>query len=204
MLSGESSDFFLRGRLLRSRALCAGNPATILDFGCGVGSAAPVLAELFASAAITGADVSRASLEVARSHHGQYADFVAPDALAPGQFQLAYCNGVFHHIPVPQRAAAMASVAMALAPGGALAFWENNPWSPAARWVMSRIPFDRDAVMLWPRQARQLIRAAGLVVEGTEFHFIWPRLLAFLRPTEALFRHIPAGAQYLVWARKPG
>ena len=36
----------------------------------------------------------------------------------------------------------------ALRPGGLFAFWENNPWNPGTRLVMSRIPFDRDAITL--------------------------------------------------------
>lgn len=94
-------------------------------------------------AELHGVDVSTASLALARQRHGAVARFGLPAELAQAQFDLVYCNGVFHHIP--------------------------------PRWVMSRIPFDKDAVMVWPRQARSLMHAAGLQVQRTEFHFIWPR-----------------------------
>lgn len=206
MLSGESSDFFLRGRLERTRALlrlAAVEPAAIIDFGCGVGSAAEVLHALFPAAELTGTDISEASLTEARRRHAQLCDFRQPNAMAPASADLVYCNGVFHHIPPSERALAMAQIGAALKPGAHLAFWDNNPWSPAARWVMSRIPFDRDAVMVWPRQARSLIAAAGLDVLRTEFHFIWPRALRWLRFSERWVRALPLAAQYLIWARKP-
>ena len=53
-------------------------------------------------------------------------DHYHPDA----SLDLVYCNGVFHHIPPQDRAAAVAYVAHTLRPGGLWAFWENNPWNP--------------------------------------------------------------------------
>lgn len=47
-------------------------------------------------------------------------------------------------------------VRRSLRPGGVFAFWEINPWNPGTRHVMSRIPFDRDAIMLTPPEARWL------------------------------------------------
>lgn len=204
MLSGESSDYFLRGRLQRVRQLlgAAHQPAAILDFGCGIGTAAPVLAELFPQARLTGVDVSPASLALARTRHGALCEYCLPDQIAPASVDLVYCNGVFHHIPIAQRAAAMAQIRTALRPGGVLALWDNNPWSPAARWVMSRIPFDRDAVMLWPAQARRLVADAGMVYNHREYHFVFPRMLSALRWLERPLRPVPAGAQYLVWASR--
>ena len=91
----------------------------------------------------------------------------------------------------------------ALRPGGWLAFWENNPWNPILRYAMSRIPFDRDAILVWPRSARQLLRSAGLRVFETNFMFVFPAMLAFLRGIEPWLIHLPLGAQYLVLAQKP-
>ncbi len=119
-----------------------------------------------------------------------------------GGIDLAYCNGVFHHIPLDQHAPAMKHIFDALRPGGILALCENNPWSPAARYVMSRIPFDRDAIMVWPRQARRLAREAGFSVLRTDFLFIFPRLLRWVRPAERLAVKLPLGTQYMVMCRR--
>jgi hypothetical protein len=68
---------------------------------------------------------------------------------------------------------------------------------------MSRIPFDRDAVMVWPAEARRLLASAGLEVLGTDYCFIFPRALQGLRPLETQLRGLPLGAQYQTLARKP-
>src|SRR6059036_11455 len=46
-----------------------------------------------------------------------------------------------------------------------ISFWENNPWNPGTRLVMSRIPFDRDAVPLSPPEVRRLVLTAGFRLE---------------------------------------
>ena len=68
---------------------------------------------------------------------------------------LAFCNGVFHHIPVADREGAVEFVFESLRPGGFFAFWENNAWNPATRYLMSRVPFDRDALFAVPPRCAQ-------------------------------------------------
>ena len=207
-VSGESKDFFAAGRvhwLQRClRALdCA--PTTLLDFGCGTGSASPWLIEAFGPSALLGVDLSGKSIDVARAAHG--AETVSFQTLAAwkpgGDVDLAFCNGVFHHIPLDQRAGAARSVFDALRPGGTFALWENNPWNPGTRYVMSRIPFDRDAIMLWPGETRRLLRDQGFDIVRTDFLFVFPGMLRALRGVEPLLSKLPLGAQYQVLARRP-
>ena len=86
--------------------------------------------------------------------------------------------------------------------GGVLALWENNPWNPGTRFVMSRIPFDRDAVMLSARQAVHLVSGAGLTPMTIDHAFIFPRALNALRPLESWLAGWPLGGQYQVLARR--
>jgi SAM-dependent methyltransferase len=116
---------------------------------------------------------------------------------------LAYCNGVFHHIPPAGRDAAARDVFRWLRPGGAFALWENNPWNPGTRLVMSRIPFDRDAITLSYLEAQALLRRAGFRAVATSFHFFFPSALRALRRAEPWLERVPFGAQYCVLARKP-
>jgi hypothetical protein len=81
-----------------------------------------------------------------------------------------------------------------LKPGGWFCFWENNPWNPGTRIVMSRIPFDRDAVTLSAPQASRLLRAAGFTVVTTDFLFIFPNFLRHCRPVEPWLCRLPLGA----------
>jgi len=83
-----------------------------------------------------------------------------------------------------------------------LAFWENNPWNPGMRYVMSRIPFDRDAVTLTAPETRRLLQAGGFEVLRTDFLFIFPRVLSWFRCVESLMTQLPLGAQYQFLCRK--
>jgi hypothetical protein len=116
---------------------------------------------------------------------------------------LAYCNGVFHHIPVSKRNEVVRYIARTLRPGGLFALWENNPWNPGTRYVMSRIPFDRDAVTLTAPETRRLLTDGGFEIIMTNFLFVFPRLLGWLRWMEPFMSGLPVGAQYLVLCRKP-
>jgi SAM-dependent methyltransferase len=164
-----------------------------------------VLAQVFGNPKLLGTDPSGESLEIARKNHGALAQFsekVTDDFL--GACDLAYCNGVFHHILPAERPAAVAQVASALRPGGYFALWENNPWNPAVRFIMSRVPFDRDAILLRPGETKRLLRDAGFEIVRTDFLFIFPSALKFLRPTEKCLTKLPLGGQYCVLGRLRG
>jgi SAM-dependent methyltransferase len=120
-----------------------------------------------------------------------------------GAIDLAFCNGVFHHIPLEQRDAALGYICSSLRPGGLFSFWENNPWNPGTRYVMSRIPFDRDAIKISPTEARGLLRKNGFEIVRTDFLFFFPNFLKVLRWTEQALAGIPLGGQYQVLCRKP-
>ena len=153
-----------------------------------------------------GVDVSEESLRAASVQFaGLAASFIELARFEPrGDFDLAFCNGVFHHIPPADRADALQVVYRALRRGGLFAFWENNPWNPGTQWIMSRTPFDRDAVKISPRQARRLLRSAGFRVLASDALFIFPRTLRWFRPMEKLFLKVPLGGQYLVLCVKDG
>lgn len=206
--TGEDKNYFARGRLrwLRAELGRRGFRArAVLDFGCGTGSAAPHVADELAPEKLVGVDVSGKSLDVARREHAATgARFHLLTEYEPeGEFDLAYTNGVFHHIAPRERAAAISYVLNALRPGGLFAFFENNPWNPGTRYTMSRNPFDSDAVMLSLPEARRRLRAGGFEVLRTETLFYFPRALGFLRPLEPALARLPLGGQYLVLCRKP-
>jgi SAM-dependent methyltransferase len=207
-VSGEDKEFFARGRIawlaktLGEKYL---STETALDFGCGTGQAAPLLKEILRAQEILGVDVSEGLLAVAqREHGGAGIEFRALKNHQPmGEFDLAYCNGVFHHVPLGERAGAVNHVFRSLKPGGIFALWENNPWNPGTRYVMSKIPFDRDAITLSPPTARKLLRDGGFEILRTDFQFFFPRFLSWFRRLEPSLAKTPIGAQYQVLARKP-
>jgi SAM-dependent methyltransferase len=207
-VSGEDKTYFARGRIawladcLRSMGE---HPLAALDFGCGTGSAVSFLFDLVRVNDLVGVDVSSQSLDVAnQEYRSRKTRFLLFNEYHPDEhIDLAFCNGVFHHIPLDKRAGALAYIYRSLRPGGLFAFWENNPWNPGARYVMSRIPFDRDAITLTPPEARRLLRAGGFKVLRTDFLFVFPRALSWLRGLEPIMSRLPLGAQYQVLCRKP-
>jgi SAM-dependent methyltransferase len=206
-LSGESKEYFARTRIewlsfrLRQHRC---QPRHVLDYGCGTGGSAPELLDRLSAASVTGVDVSGGSIERARGRYGaRDVQFSTVDERLPvGEYDLAYCNGVFHHIDPADRGRALAYVNRALTDRGYFAFWENNPWNPGTRLVMRRISFDRDARMLSARHARRILDSAGFDIISTDFLFVFPRALSALRPLEARLTRWPAGAQYMVLCRK--
>lgn len=205
--SGEGRGYFVNGRvgwLRRCLRELGRAPQAILDFGCGDGSTTPVLLATLEAASAIGTDVSEKSLAVARRQHAtsQIAFEPLRGFAAQEKFDLAYCNGVFHHIEPHQRASALAIVRRALCAGGLFALWENNPWNPATRYVMSRCAFDHDAQTLTPPETRALLQANGFEVLRTDFRFIFPRALRALRRVEDYVCRWPLGTQYQVLSRK--
>ena len=205
-LSGENKDFFAEARIAwlqrRLDARSLPGPAAILDYGCGTGSSIPYLHRWAPAARLLGVDISSASLQRARAEHPE-ARFDLPEHVADDErVHLVFSNGTFHHIPLDQRDGALGFIHRHLARGGLFALWENNPWNPGTRWVMSRIPFDRDAITLPPPYARALLARNGFEVLETTFAFVFPSFLKFARPIEPALSRLPLGAQYLVLARR--
>ncbi len=209
-VSGESSDYFAAGRVrwLRKRLdAIRGNSLALecaMDFGCGTGNSVEFLLNELHVNHVLGIDTSEQSLVKARSRYpSTKTEFVTAESYAPNNsIDLAFCNGVFHHIPVAMRESAVEYIYRSLKPGGWFAFWENNPWNPGTRIVMSRIPFDRDAITLTIPESRSLLVRAGFLIKRIDTCFYFPNSLRWFRPLEPYLSWMPLGAQYLVLAQK--
>lgn len=206
-VTGEGRDYYARGRvgfLARCLRATGTRARRVIDFGCGTGATAPFLLQDLAPESLLGLDVSQESVDVARGGHaGGGASFATFSEYAPaGDADVVYTNGVFHHIPPAERAGAVDFIWRCLRPGGHFALWDNNPWNPGTRYVMSRIPFDRDAVVLSAGEAGRLVRARGFEVVRTDFLFLFPSALRWLRPLELPLSRLPLGGQYQVLCRR--
>src|SRR5829696_7605723 len=134
-LSGDSKEYFAceRVRWLAARLSALGVQARrVLDYGCGTGGTSPELLEQLHARMVVGVDASPETLAVART---TYADprfqFKSVSELDPSAaFEVAYCNGVFHHIEPEQRLDALGCIHRSLSAGGYFGLWENNPWNP--------------------------------------------------------------------------
>ena len=160
--------------------------------------------EMLGAETTVGVDLSQRSLDVARKNHAsERIQFTPIDKYTSSEsVDLAYCNGVFHHIPGAERGQALRFIHRALRKGGLFSFWENNPWNPGTRHVMAHCAFDKDAVTLNPLEAKRLVRSEGFTVLRTDFLFIFPRFLSLARPTEKFVAKLPLGAQYQILCQK--
>jgi len=114
-----------------------------LDYGCGHGMAAVVMARR--GARVTAFDLSPAYVEEARRRaraNGAAVDFVAADAerlpFADGSFDRVWGNAVLHHLDVGR---AVRELRRVLAPGGVAVFCE--PWgeNPLLNWARRRLNY---------------------------------------------------------------
>lgn len=208
-VTGEDKNYFARMRIewLAGFFKEAGieHPRKILDYGCGDGGSIPFLSDKFAPEQLIGVDISSESIHVAakQNSHISKLKFENLHSFFPdNEFDLVYTNGVFHHIPPDERPEAFEYIYRALRVGGYFAFWENNPWNLGTRYVMSRIPFDRDAKMLFPREVLRAMRRVGYHVERKDFMFVFPAFLKRLRVLERRLVRLPLGGQYLIVGRK--
>jgi SAM-dependent methyltransferase len=205
--TGEPKDYFARARiqwLSRCMQELSEQPRLIMDFGCGDGSTSEFLLGMSKESSVLGVDTSRRSLELAtRKYGGERASFRIIAEYEPrAELDLVYCSGVFHHIPLAERASAVDYIWRSLRPGGIFSLWENNPWNPGARYVMSRIPFDRDAIMLSPPKAASLLQTGGFNVVRRDSLFYFPKQLKWLRWIEPHLSGLPLGGQYQMLCRR--
>src|SRR6267143_1050313 len=146
-IAGASREYFARSRLNWLRHLLHEQqivPKRIMDFGCGTGMSLSLLADIFDAEQVVGLDTSEESLAVARESVGSRSiELATPAKYLPQQDRdLVFCNGVFHHIPVAERSAAVDYVYRCLRPGGMFAMWENNPWNPIQSFAMKHAEID--------------------------------------------------------------
>jgi SAM-dependent methyltransferase len=207
-VSGESKLSFAERRLrwlAKSLAEMGERPSLVLDFGCGIGDSAALFPQILGVREFVGVDTSQKSIQYANTKFSSAGlRFATPDSPIAeyGTFDLAHCNGVFHHIPPIDRQRAARYVHDSLRPGGVFAFWENNPWNPGTRYVMSRIPFDHDAETLSVTDASQLLESVGFRILQRRFLFVFPRVLKYLRFLEPQMSALPIGAQYQILCRR--
>jgi SAM-dependent methyltransferase len=206
-VSGEDKEYFARGRirwLERCLRRLQEQPGCAIDYGCGIGDTSAILRAALSLRSVVGLDVSARSLELARRRNrSQACRFLSFEQYVPERaIDLVYCNGVFHHIPPAQRVSVVDYIHKCLRPGGLFALWENNPWNPGTRYVMSRTAFDRDAMPLTPSQSKRLLRSCGFQILSVDFLFLFPRMLSVLRFMEWHLHRVPLGAQYQVLCRR--
>jgi SAM-dependent methyltransferase len=199
--SGEEGDYFDRYkfRCLDRWVVGAGENLTILDFGCGTGALAGLLAEAFPLCEVYGVDVSEKIIQVARKRFSGVNNLSFSTDLPPDKgFDVIYSANVFHHIRVERRQSELIRLRSALNPGGKLVIFEHNPWNPLTLYVVKTCPFDVDARLIRLGDFMKSAGPAGLKTIQKRYIVFFPRFLNFLRSLEARLGFLPIGAQYML------
>lgn len=193
-------DYFARYKVEIVRKLVSRSPASVLEYGCGTGRNLAYLREAFPGARVSGCDVSRTSLEVARRENPGCSLFHVDEVDRSTGFELVLVAGVLHHVAPGERAAVTEDITTLLAPGADLFVFEHNPYNPVTRRIVAACAFDEGVVLLPPREVRRLVEGAGLTVTHRGYRLVFPRALSFLRGTERIIGRLPVGGQHFVHA----
>lgn len=206
-LSGEQPDFFARSKADATAIECrdAGLlPSSVLDFGAGIGNAAPHLQAAFPQASLTCLDVSAESLAICSRRLALPADIVPYDGgtipCEDDSFDLVFTACVFHHIEQADHIRTLREIRRVLSPDGRFILFEHNPWNPLTLHAVRSCPFDANAVLISAPEMRRRLLAAGFSSVKTDYRVFFPAPLAALRPAERLLKWLPLGAQYSLFA----
>jgi ubiquinone/menaquinone biosynthesis C-methylase UbiE len=208
--SGESPEFFFEYKIIDISKLAKSSAirknAAILDFGAGIGNSIPYVAKHLPTSALTCADVSVRSLDVARERFGEQARYVAFDGktlpFEEGTFDIVFAACVFHHIPHGEHPALLREIRRVLRAGGMAVIFEHNPNNPLTVRAVNTCPFDENAVLIKADTLRGCMKAAGFNKPHIKYRIFFPAFAKALRPLESWMTWIPLGAQYYVVGTK--
>lgn len=200
----SSEEYFARYKVDLVRKQVHTPVSRVLEYGCGIGRNIPFLQQAFPNAVIFGSDISAASLEIARRDNNGVEFFLEDENVEPTNlFDVIFVAGVFHHIPVAQRAGVAKTLSNRLSPGGLLFVFEHNPFNPITRRIVNNCPYDEDAVLLKPSELKRILSEAALTIERKAYCLFVPPSLAILARMESRLGWLPLGGQYWVQASRP-
>ncbi len=208
-VTGEDPEFFAEYKIAVVRKLLDAArvaPRRIVDFGSGIGASMPFFAKYFPAAALTCADASPRSLELAEARYPDTAEFaeVADNRVpaADASFDLAFSACVFHHIDHAEHVHWLGELHRVTAPGGRLAIFEHNPYNPLTVRAVNTCPFDINARLIRATNLVKAAKTAGWKSPEIRYHIFFPRALAGLRGLEPGLSWLPLGGQYSLVASK--
>ena len=202
---GEESKYFAEYKIRIVKECLKSIPASILEYGCGIGMNLQFLVKYFPDTKIHGADISAKSIEVASENNSDVNFFLLEDAEVEKRnntFDVVFVSNVFHHIEPHLREKAIKNIYKMLNPGGKVFFFEHNPYNPVTRHIVNTCVWDTDAILLKPDESLGLFNNGGFKIIRKHYTLYFPAFLKFLRPLEKGLFFLPLGGQYYIWAEK--
>tara|TARA_B100000686_G_C16614077_1_gene875421 strand:+ start:319 stop:1005 length:687 start_codon:yes stop_codon:yes gene_type:complete len=205
--TGYDTDNLVSAKLHKLKTLfpsLSQKPFQLLDFGCGVGNLFGHLKKFFPNAVYTGADLSKDSIEKARSRFPIDTNFQEYDSPEWGRlhYDLIFSSGVFHHIPHPDHVKIINKLCSLLNPGGKLVIWEHNPLNPVTQKIVKDCPFDKDAVLIPSKTLKNHFNQVALSNIRIIYTTFFPKFLSALNVLDPYLGWLPLGGQYLITGQK--
>jgi SAM-dependent methyltransferase len=202
-ITGETAEYFaaykadyIAQRVLTSQA------SAILEYGCGVGLLASKLKDYAPTARVDGFDRSEESIRRVGERLRAQGVFTSDVTQLGRAYDIVVFANVLHHIMPAERLGVVSDAAGRLVVGGSLCIFEHNPANPLTRRVVKQCPFDKEAILLSPSEAKRQVAKAGLNDIRLDYVVFFPHLLRCLRRLEPLLAWCPLGGQYVIVARK--
>lgn len=191
--------YFSQYKILKAREFFKDEPANILDFGCGIGRCTDFMKQYFPNSNVYGCDVSEESLNLARKKFPDLQfEHIEKIAQLNLKFDFIFLSCVLHHVEPRNRNELMQFIKKLLSPTGVVMIFEHNPLNPVTRHMVNTCVFDKDAVLLKPREIKKLFKNAGIQQLDCQYTLFFPAFLKFLRPLEKFLKFVPMGGQYFI------
>ena len=180
----------------------------LLDYGCGTGEMLKWLRIFGFPGHLYGADVSLPMLNEAEK---RWDTFQKPLFSCIGEtktdfpddfFHCIVATCVFHHIEPHNRDDVLREIKRILVPGGNAIIFEHNPFNPMTRLIVKRAAIDNNAVLLYPKEIRDLFHKVSLANCKFEYLMFFPPGIKVLQRLEKYLRWFPLGAQYVAIGEK--
>lgn len=200
-LSGEEDGYFDFYKLtcLKHWLWDSDPGAMILDFGCGIGKLASLMAQAYPLSKIWGYDISNESISLARKRWRNLNNLFFKDGFSDlDAYDLITVANVFHHIARGERQMVLSRLQGLLNKKGVVLIFEHNPFNPLTRYVVRNCAFDVDAELISLGEFMRLAATCKLEVQQKHYIVFFPRFLRYFRKIEPFLRFIPIGAQYML------
>ena len=207
-LSGADSYYFAEQRVTMLEAYEKNESLKVLDLGCGDGVSEIFMQKYFSNWRVEGIDVSKESIEMAKTQQLSNANFAVYDGInipfADNSFDIVFVAGVLHHVEFSLHDAMMTEMKRVLKEGGRLLIYEHNPYNPLTKYLVKTCVFDKDAKLLKCGYLTKLLKKHRFTIaKNIYFIFIPPKgFLKKLIPLEKFFYWLPLGGKYFVRAVK--
>ena len=207
-ITGEGPEYFAEYKIKALKEIVEHSAiagSRICDFGSGMGNSIPYFKKHFPNAVLTSTDVSERSLMLSKVRFQTQNYLLIENDRVPAEdesFDVTFSACVFHHIPHDEHIMWLRELYQITRRAGLIAIFEHNPLNPLTVQAVNTCPFDENAELIFARDLKARLSAAGWASPVTQYNLFFPRGLALLRRLEPKLSWLPLGAQYVAFARK--